>query len=79
MVELMKYAIQHLSYTSHDLSPLLLLITGCGKPNPHPKHPNYKITKPKVTKTPNKKNLSKMVKKLQGSPYVWAEEGTKQF
>ena len=59
--------------------PAFLLITGCGKPNPHPKHPNYKITKPKVTKTPSKKNLSKMVKKLQGSPYVWAEEGPNNF
>ena len=55
-----------------------VLITAC-KPNPHPKHPHYEIKKPKVTKTPSKKNLQKMVKKLQGSPYVWAEEGPDQF
>ena len=58
---------------------LLLLLTSCGKPNAHPRHPNYKITKPKVTKTPSRKSLSKMVKKLQGSPYVWAEEGPNNF
>jgi len=54
------------------------LMTAC-KPNPHPKHPHYEIKKPKVTQTPSKKNLSKMVKKLQGSPYVWAEEGPNNF
>ena len=78
----MKISIQHiLSYTMHSCyrDCLLFHLTGCGKPNPHPKHPNYKITKPKVTKTPSKKNLSKMVKKLQGSPYVWAEEGPNNF
>jgi len=67
-------------YTIYLLFPLfaILLITAC-KPNPHPKNPNYAIKKPKVTKTPSKKNLEKMVKKLQGSPYVWAEEGPNNF
>ena len=74
----MKLLTQRYAYAM-ILMPLLLLLTSCGKPNPHPKHPNYKITKPKVTKTPSKKNLSKMVKKLQGSPYVWAEEGPNNF
>ena len=57
---------------------MIFMITAC-KPNPHPKNPNYAIKKPKVTKTPSKKNLEKMVKKLQGSPYVWAEEGPNNF
>jgi len=57
---------------------IVFLMTAC-KPNPHPKHPHYEITKPKVITTPSKKSLSKMVKKLQGSPYVWAEEGPNQF
>jgi hypothetical protein len=60
--------------------PLLaaLLTTAC-KPPHHPKHPNYGIVKPKVIHTPDKKSLDKMVKKLQGSPYVWAEEGPNNF
>jgi hypothetical protein len=66
-------------FTSSALAlSTLLLITAC-KPDPHPKHPHYEIKKPKVTQTPSKKNLSKMVKKLQGSPYVWAEEGPNNF
>ncbi len=56
----------------------ILLITAC-KPPHHPKNPNYGIIKPKVTHTPSKKSLDKMVKKLQGSPYVWAEEGPNNF
>jgi len=56
----------------------LFLFTAC-KPNPHPKHPHYEIKKPKVVHTPSKKSLEKMVKKLQGSPYVWAEEGPNHF
>jgi hypothetical protein len=55
-----------------------VLISGC-KPNPYPKHPNYAIEKPKVRYTPKKKNLERMVKQLQGSPYVWAEEGPDKF
>jgi hypothetical protein len=60
------------------LSLLVWLFTGC-KPNPYPKHPHYEIKKPKVIYTPEKKNLEKMVKQLQGSPYVWAEEGPDRF
>jgi cell division septation protein DedD len=60
---------------------LLLLLSACSqkKPAHHPRNPNYKITKPTVKYKPNKKNLAKMVKKLQGSPYVWAEEGPYNF
>jgi len=59
------------------LITLLFLISGCNfKQN---NHPNYAIIKPKVKYTPSKKNLAKMVKQLQGSPYVWAEEGPNQF
>ena len=56
----------------------LLLLTAC-KPSPHPKHPRYEIKKPKVKYTATKKSLEKMVKKLKGSPYVWAEEGPNKF
>jgi len=55
-----------------------LLLTGC-KPDPYPKHPRYEVKKPKVKYTPDKKSLEKMVKQLQGSPYVWAEEGPDKF
>jgi len=55
-----------------------IILSGC-KPDPYPKHPNYQIEKPKVRYTPDKKNLEKMVKQLQGSPYVWAEEGPDKF
>ena len=59
------------------LITLLFLISGCSfKQN---NHPNYAIIKPEVKYSPSKKNLAKMVKQLQGSPYVWAEEGPKQF
>lgn len=58
----------------------LFWISGCNlKPNHHPKNPNYAIRKPKVKFSPSKKNLAKMVKQLQGSPYVWAEEGPNNF
>jgi len=65
---------------SHILLLVLFVFTinGC-KPNPHPRHPNYSVRKPKVIHTPNKKSLAKMVKQLQGSPYVWAEEGPNNF
>jgi hypothetical protein len=59
--------------------PLFFLAFTACKPPHHPAHPNYGIVKPKVKYTPNKKNLEKMVKELQGSPYVWAEEGPNQF
>ncbi|MCO4845190.1 MAG: C40 family peptidase [Sulfurovum sp.] len=58
--------------------PLLLLLSAC-KPDPHPKNPDYGIKKPMVKYEPNKQNLDKMVKELQGRPYVWAEEGPNQF
>ena len=58
--------------------PLLLVLSAC-KPDPHPKNPNYAIKKPLVKYEPNKKSLDKMVKELQGRPYVWAEEGPNQF
>jgi len=59
----------------------LLLLTSCGEPRyeHHPKKPNYGIKKPNVKYTPSKRNLGKMVKKLQGSPYVWADEGPNTF
>ena len=57
----------------------LFLLTACGKPDHHPKNPNYSIQKPKVVYTPSKNNLGKMVKELNGSPYVWAEEGPDNF
>ena len=60
------------------LFALLLVLSAC-KPNPHPKNPNYAIQKPTLKYEPNKKSLDKMVKKLQGRPYVWAEEGPNQF
>jgi len=56
----------------------LFLLSAC-KPPHHPKNPNYAITKPKVKYQANKKNLGKMIKQLQGSPYVWAEEGPNNF
>ena len=68
--------------TSLILLPLLILLlcSACSqKPAHHPKNPNYKITKPKVKYKPSKKSLQKMVKELQGSPYVWAEEGPNNF
>ena len=66
--------------TLFRLIPLfaLLLLTAC-KPSPHPKHPHYEIKKPKVKYPAKKKSLEKMVKKLKGSPYVWAEEGPNKF
>ncbi len=66
---------------TYILAPILalFLFTACGKPDHHPKNPNYSIKKPKVVYSPNKKNLGKMVKELNGSPYVWAEEGPNNF
>jgi hypothetical protein len=61
--------------------PLALFLNGCfGKPNPYPKNPNYGIEKPKkIYASPSKENLKKIVPKLQGKPYVWAEEGPHTF
>jgi len=59
---------------------IIFFLTACSqKVNHYPKHPDYTIKKPKVIYTPSKKNLDKMVKKLQGTPYVWAEEGPDKF
>jgi len=59
---------------------IMILLSGCGgRPPHHPKNPHYEIIKPKVKYSPSKKNLAKMVKQLQGSPYVWAEEGPNYF
>lgn len=66
-----------ITYLSLSL-PLLLLLNAC-KPDPHPKNPDYAIKKPMVKYEPNRKSLDKMVKELQGRPYVWAEEGPNQF
>ena len=68
---------KHIIYITFT-SSLLLLLTAC-KPDPFPKHPNYAIKKPLVKYEPSKKNLDRMVKELQGRPYVWAEEGPDQF
>lgn len=57
---------------------LILLLAAC-KPSPHPKNPNYGIKKPTVKYRASKQSLSKMVKELQGRPYVWAEEGPNNF
>lgn len=57
---------------------LVYLLTAC-KPNPHPKNPDYAIQKPTVRYEANKQSLDKMVKALQGRPYVWAEEGPNHF
>ncbi len=64
--------------TYSSLALLLLSLNAC-KPPHHPKNPNYGISKPKVKYNPSKKNLQKMVTDLQGSPYVWAEEGPNNF
>jgi len=61
------------------LLPLLILLLTACKPPHHPKHPHYEIKKPKVKYPAHKKSLEKMVKKLKGSPYVWAEEGPNRF
>lgn len=72
---------QHSKYIYALLALILMFIlSACGqKPPHHPKKPNYGIKKPKVKYKPSKKNLHKMVKELQGSPYVWAEEGPNHF
>jgi len=68
-------------HTTLFVLSLLVFLTSCSqkRPSSHPLHPHYEIKKPKVKYTPSKKNLAKMVKKLQGSPYVWAEEGPNNF
>jgi len=55
---------------------ILLLLNACTHLS---RHPDYRIHKPKVKYKPNRKNLGKMIKKLQGSPYAWGEEGPYKF
>ena len=55
---------------------ILLLLNACTHLS---HHPDYRIHKPKVKYKPNRKNLGKMIKKLQGSPYAWGEEGPYKF
>jgi len=56
----------------------ILMTSGC-KPPHHPNNPNYAVIKPPIKYGPSKKSLDKMVKNLQGKPYVWAEEGPHHF
>ena len=63
---------------SLTLLTTIAIISGC-TPDKFPKHPHYEINKPDITCTPCRANLDKMVKQLQGSPYVWAEEGPDYF
>jgi cell division septation protein DedD len=65
----------------YSLLSMALLLSACSqkRPDAHPKHPKYEIIKPKVKYAASRKNLAKMVKQLQGSPYVWAEEGPDKF
>jgi len=60
----------------------LLLFTGCSQKQSNmqsyqtfPKNPNYTIIKPEKTLQFSEENLASMIKKLEGKPYVWAEEG----
>jgi len=66
-------------FTLYTILLFTLLFTACSKPPHHPKNPHYAIEKPKVKYPARKKSLEKMVKKLKGSPYVWAEEGPNKF
>ena len=63
------------------LLSIIFLLGGCSqkRPSHHPINPKYEIIKPKVKYSASRKNLAKMVKQLQGSPYVWAEEGPNRF
>jgi hypothetical protein len=56
----------------------IAILSGC-TPDKFPKHPDYTIHQPDVTCSPCRANLDKMVKQLQGTPYVWAEEGPDYF
>jgi len=69
-----------MNHVYYILSATVLLfgLNAC-KPPHHPRNPNYGIIKPKIKYAPTQKNLDKMVKELQGKPYVWAEEGPNNF
>jgi hypothetical protein len=56
----------------------IIIATGC-TPDKFPKNPDYSIHKPRVKCKACQSNLDRMVKQLQGSPYVWAEEGPDYF
>lgn len=60
------------------LTLVVILLHGC-KPPHHPSNPNYTIVKPTVKYVASTQSLNTMVKKLQGKPYVWAEEGPHHF
>jgi len=68
---------KHITYLCFTFT-LLFMLSAC-KPDPHPRNPNYAVQKPMIKYEPSKQNLDKMVKELQGKPYVWAEEGPDQF
>lgn len=68
---------KHIIYLCFTFT-LLFVLSAC-KPDPHPRNPNYAVQKPMIKYEPSKQNLDKMVKELQGKPYVWAEEGPDQF
>ena len=69
----------HLNIFTYALLAFTLLFLSACKPPHHPVNPNYAIKKPTVKYAPSKDNLNKMVKELQGQPYVWAEEGPNNF
>ena len=69
----------HLNIFTYALLASTLLFLSACKPPHHPANPNYAIKKPTVKYAPSKDNLNKMVKELQGQPYVWAEEGPNNF
>ena len=66
-------------FTLYTILLFTLLFTACSRPPHHPRHPHYEIEKPKVKYPAGKRSLETMVKKLKGSPYVWAEEGPNAF
>jgi len=69
----------HLNISAYACLAFTLFFLSACKPPHHPANPNYMIKKPTVKYTPTKENLDKMVKELQGQPYVWAEEGPNNF
>ena len=70
---------KHLNISAYACLAFALLFLSACKPPHHPANPNYAIKKPAVKYAPSKDSLNKMVKELQGQPYVWAEEGPNNF